>query len=91
MPFPSMKLKPQSGANRIKSADDAYSFVLHMRLSFQNKPHWQMASKPSTMSARQMRVKFGLGEPFVKLPRPRAGSWSDLASLTARAVGTTYA
>ena len=24
-------------------ADDAYSFVVHMRLSYQNKPHWQMA------------------------------------------------
>ena len=43
MPFTSMKLKPESGANRIKSADDAYSFVAHMRLSNQNKPHWQAA------------------------------------------------
>jgi hypothetical protein len=43
MTFASVKLKPESGANRIKSADDAYSFVLHMRLSYQNKPHWQMA------------------------------------------------
>jgi hypothetical protein len=37
-----MKLKPESGANRIKSADDAYSFMAHMRLSYQNKPHWQI-------------------------------------------------
>lgn len=43
MAFASMKLKPESGANRIKSADDAYSFLLHMRLSHQNKPHWQTA------------------------------------------------
>ena len=43
MPFNSMKLKAESGANRIKSADDAYSFVMHMRLSNQNKPHWQAA------------------------------------------------
>jgi hypothetical protein len=43
MAFTSMKLKPESGANRIKSADDAYSFMMHMRLSYQNKPHWQMA------------------------------------------------
>jgi hypothetical protein len=43
MAFPSLKLKSESGANRIKSADDAYSFVAHMRLSSQNKPHWQMA------------------------------------------------
>jgi hypothetical protein len=43
MAFASMKLKPESGAKRIKSADDAYSFMVHMRLSFQNKPHWQVA------------------------------------------------
>jgi hypothetical protein len=38
MAFTSMKLKPESGANQIKSADDAYSFMAHMRLSYQNKP-----------------------------------------------------
>jgi hypothetical protein len=43
MTFTSMKLKPESGANRIKSADEAYSFMVHMRLSHQNKPHWQAA------------------------------------------------
>ena len=43
MPFVPMRLKPESGANRIKSADDAYSFMMHMRLSDRNKPHWQMA------------------------------------------------
>jgi hypothetical protein len=43
MVFTSMKLKPESGANRIKSADDAYSFMMHMRLSYRNKPHWQAA------------------------------------------------
>ena len=43
MPFTAMKLKPESGANLIKNADDAYSFVAHMRLSHQNKPHWQVA------------------------------------------------
>jgi hypothetical protein len=43
MAFNSMKLKPESGANRINSADDAYSFMMHMRLSCLNKPHWQMA------------------------------------------------
>jgi hypothetical protein len=41
--FGTLKLKPESGANQIKSADDAYSFVAHMRLSYQNKPHWQVA------------------------------------------------
>jgi len=43
MAFTSLKLKPESGASRIKSADDAHSFVAHMRLSYQNKPHWQVA------------------------------------------------
>jgi hypothetical protein len=43
MVFIPVKLKPESGANQIKSADDAYSFVMHMRLSYQNKPHWQAA------------------------------------------------
>jgi hypothetical protein len=43
MAFTTMKLKPESGASRIKSADDAYSFMVHMRLSYQNKPHWQVA------------------------------------------------
>jgi hypothetical protein len=43
MAFTSLKLKPASGANRIKSADDAYSFMMNKRLSDQNKPHWQVA------------------------------------------------
>ena len=43
MAFVQMRLKPESGANRIKSADDAYSFMMHMRLSDGSKPHWQMA------------------------------------------------
>ena len=43
MPFSPMKLEPESGGTRIKSADDAYSFMAHMRLSYQNKPHWQTA------------------------------------------------
>jgi len=38
-----MRLKPESGAIRIKSADDAYSFMMYMRLSYRNKPHWQVA------------------------------------------------
>jgi len=43
MAFTSLKLKPESGANRIKSADDAYWFMVHLRLSYQNKPLWQLA------------------------------------------------
>jgi hypothetical protein len=73
MPFTSMKLKPESGANRIKSADDAYSFVAHMRLSNQNKPHWQAARQAM---ARQTRTNFRLGERFGLLLRPKAGSRS---------------
>lgn len=45
MPFTALKLKPTSGANQIKSADDAYSFLMHMRLSYRNKPHWQAATQ----------------------------------------------
>lgn len=43
MAFTSMQLKPESGADRINNADAAYSFMVHMRLSYQNKPHWQVA------------------------------------------------
>ena len=43
MAFIPMRLKPESGANRIKSADDAYSFMMYMGLSCRNKPHWQVA------------------------------------------------
>ena len=43
MAFIPMRLKPESGANRIKSADDAYSFMMYMGLSYRNKPHWQLA------------------------------------------------
>ena len=45
MSFAPMKLKPESGANRISSADDAYSFLAHLRLSYQSKPHWRVARK----------------------------------------------
>jgi hypothetical protein len=43
MSFTPMKLKPEAGANRIRSADDAHSFLAHLRLSYQSKPHWQAA------------------------------------------------
>jgi hypothetical protein len=39
MSFTPMKLKPESGANRIRNADDAYSFLAHLRLSYQSRPH----------------------------------------------------
>jgi hypothetical protein len=45
MAFTPMKLKPESGAKQIRSADDAYAFMMYMRLSYRNKPHWQMAKQ----------------------------------------------
>jgi hypothetical protein len=43
MAFIPMRLKPESGANRIKSTDDAHSFMMYMRLSYRNKSHWKVA------------------------------------------------
>lgn len=43
MTFNPLKLKPESGARRIQSADDAYSFVAHMSLTVLTKPHWRTA------------------------------------------------
>ena len=73
MPFTSMKLKPESGANRIKSADDGYSFVAHMRLSYETN---RLSGRPSTMSARRTRLSFWLGEPFGRRQRLKAGWWN---------------
>jgi hypothetical protein len=50
MSFGCLKLKPVSGANRIVSADDAYSFMMHMRLSDLNKPHWQVARQAMNLA-----------------------------------------
>jgi hypothetical protein len=55
MTFSPLKLKPESGANRIKNADDAYSFMMHMRLSYQNKPHWQMARQAINQASKHVR------------------------------------
>jgi hypothetical protein len=43
MTFNPLQLRPESGANRIRSADDAYSFVAHMNVAVLNKPHWRVA------------------------------------------------
>jgi hypothetical protein len=43
MAFTPLKLKAVSGAKQIKNADDAYAFMMYMRLSYRNKPHWQIA------------------------------------------------
>jgi len=45
MAFKPISLKAESGAKRIRSADDAYAFMMYMRLSYRNKPHWQMAKQ----------------------------------------------
>lgn len=43
MTFNPLKLKPESGASRIQSADDAYSFVAHMSSAVLSRPHWRTA------------------------------------------------
>ncbi len=43
MIFNPLKLKPESGASRIQTADDAYSFVAHMSSAVLSKPHWRTA------------------------------------------------
>jgi hypothetical protein len=45
MSFTPMKLKAESGAKQIRSANDAYAFMMHVRLSYRNKTHWQMAKQ----------------------------------------------
>jgi hypothetical protein len=60
MAFIPMRLKPGSGATRIKSADDAYCFMMYMRLSYRNKPHWQLArqalNQASASDASEIRA-----------------------------------
>ena len=43
MPFPSLKLKPEWALIALRVLTTLIRSWLHMRLSFQNKPHWQMA------------------------------------------------
>jgi hypothetical protein len=69
MAFTSMQLKPESGAYRIKSADDAYSFMVHMRLSYQNKPHWQVARQALNHAGARD------GEPFGRRLSQKVGFW----------------
>ena len=45
MAFTPINLKAESGAKRIGSADDAYAFMMYMRLSYRNRPHWQVAKQ----------------------------------------------
>jgi len=55
--FSPMKLKPESGPIGSRSADDAYSFMMHMRLSYQNKPHCRPHGTRSTKPACQTTAK----------------------------------
>jgi hypothetical protein len=43
--FAPLNLKPESGATKIASADDAYSFVAHLSWGVLIKPHWEPAQK----------------------------------------------
>jgi hypothetical protein len=92
MSFAPMKLKPEPGANRIRSADDAYSFLAHLRVAYQTKAHWQEARQAldnvcvsdasvSTTCACQTRAKSGLGKPFGRRRLRKAGSWNKHRSL----------
>jgi hypothetical protein len=51
MGFNPLNLKPASGASRIKNPDDAYSFMMHLNLSYQNKPHWQIARQAINLAS----------------------------------------
>ncbi len=77
MAFTSMKLKPESGANRIKSADDAYSFICTCGFPIRTSRTGRWLGRPSTMPARQTIVKFGLGEPFALRRQLKAGLWNS--------------
>jgi hypothetical protein len=53
MSFTPMKLKPESGANRIRSADHAYSFMARLRLSYQSNLIGRQRDKRSTTFTHQ--------------------------------------
>jgi hypothetical protein len=76
-----MKLKPESGANRIRSADDAYSFLAHLRLSYQSKP--LLWSVPPTATATACKMRFlpgGAAVPDSNFDRKRELECLRLAS-----------
>jgi hypothetical protein len=101
MAFTSVKLKPESGANRlrselyagiietrsagmrsrgagrIKSADDAYSFVATCGFPIETSRTGRWLGRPSTMPARQTIVRFGPGELFGQRRPLKAGLWSS--------------
>ncbi len=76
MAFTAMKLKPESGANRIKSADDAYSFMVHMRLSYQNKPHWQVARQALNHAGASEASEIQAWRTFRAAAAAEAGWWN---------------
>ena len=55
------------------------SFMMHMRLSYRNKPHWQAAKQALSHAGASDVAKFGLGEPFERRPRQKAGFWINNA------------
>jgi hypothetical protein len=77
MSFTPMKLKPESGANRIRSADDAYSFMAHLRLSYRSKSHWQAARQALDNVCASDVGEFGLGEPSEPPCPQKAGSRTE--------------
>src|SRR6202042_3392460 len=76
MAFASLRLKSESGANRIKSADDAYSFVAHMRLSYQNKPHWQIAKQTLNHAGSSDASEILAWRPFRAAVEAKTGFWN---------------
>ena len=68
MPFTAVKLKPVSGAKQIKSADDAYSFMMHMRLSSLIGRICRRQSRRLALPSHRRIAKLGHGELFERPP-----------------------
>jgi hypothetical protein len=75
MAFSSMKLKPESGARLIALIAPMTLIHSWCTCSFLIKTSriGRWLGRPSTMSARQTRVKFRLGELFGRRPPLKAG------------------
>jgi len=73
MAFAPMKLKPESGAKQIRSADDAYAFMMYMRFLIETNRIGRWRSKLSITRECRKRVKFRLGEHFEPRPEQKAG------------------
>lgn len=77
MSFTPMKLKPESGANRIRSADDAYSLMGSCDSPIDPNLIGRQPGKHSITCARQTQAKSGLGEPSGRRCPQKAGSWIE--------------